>query len=308
MRSKAITKLIILAAVILQSSCQKEADSNNDTPETNSPKDSLTLISGIIGSGGQSNSFYSYNSLSKQLLTKFTPLGQQQDSTYFFYNSKKLMSHSLNVRNWGSSGSKYTVTIYEYDSQDRITNVYTKKDINPLNVSSLTNFTNIAELAYKDSILYDNKDRISKIFEKFYNGYYGELQSIFTLKYNFSNDSLLSEVVRTFPLTSTVYTMTFNTYDNKVNPLYRDLRNAPLSPEGFGEKLSLLPLNRHLLANFLCLSPNNCTNIAYSVSGGSGTNYGGILKYQYGSDSLPFRISQSDELSVGWYQYMKISK
>lgn len=313
MNSKQVSKLIVLIAFIcFQFSCQKGPASNVPADGFNTPKDSLTLISAVIGGFAQSNAFFSYDSITKKLITKYTPAGYIADSTYFYYKPNNNLFYTINVRNGGMAGSSYVVSVFEYDVQNRIANIYTKNKVNRLSVkdSTVANFSSTADLLYKDSLLYDNKNRVSKIFERLYssdgNGF---VQSIYILNYNFPNDSLLSDVVKTYyPGGQSVYIIKFNSYDTNINPLYRDFRNAALCPTGFGQSLDLLPFQKHMLSSFLCFSPNNCTNVSYSVSNGIGTNYSGVLKYEYNIDSLPSRYLQPDERSVCQYRYIKVKK
>lgn len=293
-------------------SCQKDTAPSPDIRPVPNAKDTITLITDVIGGFGQTNSFFSYDTITTLLSTKLTGLGQQKDSCYFFYNAKRELTYFINTRSWccNYGPTTYRSTIFERDVQGRVINVYLKAATNSSNENYFTRFSDPKELTLKDSLLYDNKGRVSKIYELAYGGGVSQISSISNLSYNFSNDSLLSRVTRIFQNTGDVYDMQFNSYDNKLNPLYRDFKNSALCPGqfGYGERLSVLPFRETILSKFFAFSPSNCTDISYSTSNGTGTNYGGYIKYLYNKDSLPTSHWQKDEMTSTLYRYGKFKK
>jgi hypothetical protein len=193
-----------------------------------------------------------------------------KDTTLLLYNSKGKIFSVVHKHDEVNGGFTYDPAIFMYNSAEQITKIYVKKQTINSSPSYWTDISNPNDFIYYDSVVYDNKNRISVTYAIITDGStVPNSQSVsFYKKYYYSslNDSLLSKVEVYSRDANNIFkvsdAVTFTSYDTLINPFYKDFYWYALVPNNTRFRINPPYSSAYSFEfdGYLTFSPHNCTD------------------------------------------------
>jgi hypothetical protein len=286
MNLKQVIYCLIFAVLF---SCKKNPSNGTDTNPVSPPEikyDSVNLVRMISHSNGAMISF-SYDTLSNRLVSYHKPYSVW-DSTEVSYDNAGRIKALWYRREWQSFYQGH-MTILNYSSDGRLMKVFHKSEIYASQLPMIPNYKTdtTKDVSAYDSLVYNSKNQlIASYYIVTWAPPDRRILSHYTFTYHPYNDSLVHTVKYFEARDSWNYelrlqdSVTFESYDNRPNPFYRDFKYSGIFANFRG--IVMLTYAHEIpmrFRQFLTLSPQNCTKMKVSLYSSIHENYS--IRYTY---------------------------